>query len=62
MNSAATGPGWPGCESRVQVCQQCPAIVQSGQIVVLGEGAKLVLGLDAGLNLCEQRGDRHQAR
>jgi hypothetical protein len=50
----------PSGQSGVEVCQQCPAIVQSRQIIVLGQVTKLIFGLDAGLDLREQGGDRHQ--
>ena len=54
------GTWLPRRQSRVHVCQECPAIAESRQIVVLGQVAQLVLCLDASLNLREQRGDRHQ--
>ena len=42
----------------VEVCQQGPTVVQPCQIVVFGEVAQLLLGLDPRLDLCEQRRDR----
>ena len=48
------------CEPGVQVGYQRPAVLQSGQVVVLGEVSELALGASPGLHLGEQRGDGFQ--
>src|SRR5271156_3525613 len=50
-----TGP--PHCEPVGKMGDQRAAVVQTGQIVVLGEVAKLLFGCDPCLKLCKQRGD-----
>ena len=48
------GPRLAGGESRIEVCQQRAAIVQSGQIVMFGKVAQLFLGEHTRLHLGEQ--------
>ena len=48
-----TGTSWR--QTGFQVGQQCPAVVDPGEVVVFCEMTKLLLGLDPSLYLCEQR-------
>ncbi len=52
------GPRLASGESRVEVCQQRAAIVQSGQVVMFGKVAQLFFGEHTRLHLGEQRSDR----
>ena len=55
QNRDRTGP--PHCEPVGKMGDQRAAVVQTGQIVVLGEVAKLLFGCDPCLKLRKQRGD-----
>lgn len=50
--------GLAGSQPSLQVRHECPAVVQPGEMVVIGQVPQPVLGLDSGLHLGEQRGDR----
>src|SRR6516165_10375050 len=51
------GSGVSRGESAGKALKKRPAIVQTGQFVMLSQVAKLFFGGDAGLKLCKQRGD-----
>ena len=45
-------------QSFVEVGDQCSAVKQSGEVIVFGEVADLLLGDSAGLELSEECGNR----